>query len=95
MKQPCVYMMSNQLNGTLYIGVTSDLVRRVYEHKSGVIAGFTHKYGLKNLGWYEVHEHMESAIVREKQLKAGSRAKKIELIARMNPKWFDLYDEIV
>ena len=95
MKNPCVYMMSNQWNGTIYIGVTSDLVRRVYEHKNTLTTGFTSKYQLKNLVWYEGHENMESAILREKQLKAGSRAKKIELISQMNPKWLDLYDDIV
>ena len=91
MKEPCVYMMANQRNGTLYVGVTSDLPKRGYQHRSGLVSGFTKTYGCKLLVWYEVHETMESAILREKQIKAGSRAKKLTLIEALNPEWRDLY----
>lgn len=95
MKQPSVYIMTNKPNGTLYTGVTSDLIKRVYEHKHGVVPGFTKKYGCKRLVYYEMHESMDNAISREKQIKSGSRDKKIELIESMNPKWEDLYEDIV
>jgi len=95
MKQPCVYIMASQRNGTLYTGVTSNLVQRVYQHKEGQVEGFTSKYGCKMLVWYEPHETMESAIQREKQIKAGSRAKKLARIEAANPAWRDLYNEIV
>ncbi len=91
MKEPCVYMMANQRNGTLYVGVTSDLPKRGYQHRNGLVSGFTKTYGCKLLVWYEVHETMESAILREKQIKAGSRAKKLTLIEALNPEWRDLY----
>ena len=91
MKEPCVYMMANQRNGTLYVGVTSGLPKRGYQHRSGLVSGFTKTYGCKLLVWYEVHETMESAILREKQIKAGSRAKKLTLIEALNPEWRDLY----
>jgi len=87
--------MTNKRNGTLYTGVTSNLVKRVYEHKSGAVSGFTKTYGCKRLVYYECHKNMDSAINREKQIKSGSRKKKIELIEKMNPKWNDLYEEIV
>ena len=95
MKQSFVYILFNKPNGTLYIGVTSDLVRRVCEHKSKVIKGFTQKYGVDKLGYYEIFESLESAIVREKRLKGGSRASKIKLIMQDNPQWRDLYEDLV
>jgi putative endonuclease len=95
MKQPAVYIMANHRNGTLYAGVTSDLVKRAWQHRQGLVAGFTQRYGCKLLVWYEQHATMESAIAREKQVKAGSRARKISLIEAMNPGWRDLYSEIV
>ena len=87
--------MANKRNGTLYTGVTSNMVKRVYEHKNGVIQGFTKRYGCKRLVYYEIAEDMASAIVREKQIKSGSRKKKLMLIESMNPAWEDLYDEII
>jgi putative endonuclease len=87
--------MTNKRNGTLYTGVTSNLAKRVHEHKNGVLAGFSRKYGCNQLVYYEMHENMDSAISREKQIKAGSRKKKIELIEDMNPNWNDLYEDIL
>lgn len=95
MKQPAVYIITSKRNGTLYTGVTSDLVKRVHEHKNAVVLGFTKSHGCKRLVYYEVHESMESAIIREKQIKAGSRKKKLVLIENMNPEWNDLYAEII
>jgi putative endonuclease len=95
MKQPCVYIMASKKNGTLYVGVTSNLPARVWQHKSDVVEGFSQRYSTHDLVWYEVHDNMPSAIVREKQLKAGSRQRKIDLIVAMNPQWRDLYAEIV
>ena len=95
MKQPCVYMMTNRRDGTLYVGVTSNLVQRVWQHKSGFVEGFTKRYSLHRLAWFEVHETMESAISREKQLKAGNRKRKLRLIEALNPDWRDLYIDIV
>ncbi|HET9637734.1 MAG TPA: GIY-YIG nuclease family protein [Allosphingosinicella sp.] len=92
MKQPVVYIMANQRNGTIYTGVTSDLPKRTWQHKNG-ITGFT--AGCKLLVWYELHGEMLPAIAREKQLKAGSRKKKLALIEAMNPEWKDLYESIV
>jgi putative endonuclease len=89
--QPCVYILSSQRYGTLYIGVTSDLVRRVWEHKEGLAEGFTKRYGVKTLVYYELFEDMLCAIEREKQLKKYGRAKKIVLIQSSNPLWEDLY----
>lgn len=94
MKNPVIYMMTNQRDGVVYIGVTSNLQRRVYEHKQGLLAGFTKKYKCKLLVYYEIHETMESAIVREKQLKAGPRKKKIQLLEALNPDWVDLYESL-
>jgi putative endonuclease len=94
MKQPATYIMANKRNGTLYTGVTSDLVRRVWQHRSGVVRGFTERYGCKMLVWYEVGGDMEGAINREKQIKAGSRSKKLALIESMNPEWRDLWGDI-
>src|SRR5262249_25445989 len=95
MKQPCVYIIANKRNGTLYTGVTSDLPKRTFEHREGLIPGFSGKYGCKILVWYEVHESMVEAITREKQIKAGSRKKKLELIETLNPEWNDLYESII
>jgi len=78
------------MKGTLYTGVTSNLVKRIYEHKNGVVPGFTKSYGCKRLVYFEMHNDMENAIAREKQIKAGSRDKKLTLIENMNPKWDDL-----
>lgn len=91
MKQPCVYMLASQRNGTLYVGVTSNLVQRAWQHKEGLAEGFTKKYGVKTLVWYEQHETMESAIAREKAIKEWQRAWKIALIEKANPDWADLY----
>ena len=95
MKVPCVYILASKQNGTLYVGVTSNLVRRVWEHKNDVVKGFTKLHGVHGLVWYEVHESMEGAISREKDIKRWKRAWKIRLIERKNPDWSDLYDEIV
>ena len=84
MKQPAVYIMASSKNGTLYTGVTSNLIQRVFSHRSGKIQGFTQRYGCKLLVYYEQHDFMESAILREKQIKAGDRASKIRLIEGMN-----------
>ena len=94
MKQPAVYIMANKRNGTLYTGVTSNLVQRVWQHREGVADGFTKRYGCKRLVWFEMADTMDGAISREKQIKAGSRAKKLALIEALNPEWNDLYDGI-
>ena len=94
LKQPCVYIMTNKRNGTLYTGVTSNLPKRAFEHREGLVPGFTAKYGCKILVWYEVHETMIEAITREKQIKAGSRKKKLALIESFNPDWKDLFDAL-
>lgn len=94
-KQSFVYILFNKSDGVLYTGITSDLVKRVFEHKSKVIKGFTQKYNVDKLGYYEVFEDIEQAILREKQIKAGSRKKKIELIESINPEWRDLYEDIL
>ncbi|MFZ4124627.1 MAG: GIY-YIG nuclease family protein [Rickettsiales bacterium] len=91
MKNPCVYMMSSRKDGVIYIGVTSDLVKRVYEHKNRITKGFVSQYNVFNLVYFELHETMESAIMRESQVKAWKRAWKIELIEKENPEWNDLY----
>lgn len=95
MKQPCVYMLASQRKGTLYIGVTSDLIKRVWEHKHNVVEGFTKKYEVHALVWYEIHESMESAISREKALKGWKRQWKIDLIEKENPLWNDLYGGLI
>src|SRR5438046_10673958 len=92
-RNPCVYMMASARNGTLYIGVTSDLAQRVALHKQDIVEGFTKKYRVHRLVYYEMHETMEQAILREKQLKEWRRAWKIRLIESMNPEWADLFDE--
>ena len=94
-KQPVVYILASKRNGTLYIGVTSDLVKRIWEHKNNMVEGFTKRYGVHQLVWYEMHECMESAIQREKRLKEWKRAWKMELIEKTNPDWQDLYYSII
>ncbi len=94
MRTPCVYMLASKPRGTLYVGVTSDLVQRVWQHKSDFVEGFTSRHKVHNLVWYEVHETMESAIVREKTLKKWNREWKIRLIEEGNPAWADLYEGI-
>jgi len=92
MKSPCVYILASKRNGTLYIGVTNDIARRVWEHKADVIDGFTKKYGVHILVYYEVHATMPDAIRREKQMKRWNRAWKIDLIQKTNPQWRDIYE---
>ncbi|EGW20051.1 Excinuclease ABC C subunit domain protein [Methylobacter tundripaludum SV96] len=93
-KQPCVYILASRPNGTLYIGVTSNLIGRVYQHRQNLIAGFTQRYNVHNLVWYEPHEQLESAILREKQLKNWSRVAKKRLIELTNPQWHDLSPDL-
>ena len=90
-----VYMLTSRRNGTLYIGMTDNLARRAWEHQTGAIAGFTKKYGVKTLVWYELHESRESAFQRERQLKKWNRAWKLKLIERANPTWRDLTHELM
>ena len=87
----CVYILASKRNGTLYIGVTSDLEKRVYQHKHGVLEGFTKKYGVHTLVYYECGESVEAALAREKQLKQWNRKWKLNLIEKENPEWRDLY----
>jgi putative endonuclease len=91
--QPCVYIMASRRNGTVYTGVTSDLIRRIHEHREGVVPGFTSKHGVKCLVWFEQHATMEHAIVREKQIKKWLRVWKLELIERDNLGWRDLAED--
>jgi putative endonuclease len=91
MKQFYVYILSNKRNGTLYTGVTSDLLKRVYEHKNDFVDGFCKRYEIHNLVWYEIHETAEVAITREKQIKKWNRKWKMDLIDKSNPFWEDLY----
>jgi putative endonuclease len=95
MKNYYVYIMTNKFNGTLYIGVTNDLIRRAYEHRNSLIDGFTKKYNLKVLVYFEVFDRIEDAILREKRLKKWNRQWKFELIEKSNPNWKDLYEELV
>jgi putative endonuclease len=95
MKQPCVYMLASRRNGTLYLGVTSDLIKRVWRHKQGLADGFTRRYGVYTLVWYEIHPSMRSAIQREKRMKKWRRRWKLALIEEQNPDWNDLYPELV
>ncbi len=95
MKQPAVYMLASQRNGTLYIGVTSDLIQRIWQHKEGLAEGFTKTYGVKTLVWYEQHETMESAIRKEKAMKKWLREWKLKTIEQTNPDWNDLWPEII
>ena len=85
-----VYILASRRNGTLYVGMTDDLVRRVWEHRIGTVPGFTRKYGVKMLVWYEQHETRETAFQRERQIKRWNRAWKLQLIERFNPTWKDL-----
>ena len=94
-KQPAVYILASSRNGILYIGVTSDLAKRVYEHKNGFVGGFTKKYNVKTLVYVEIYPTPEEAIHREKCLKKWKRDWKIELIAGQNPLWKDLYDDLL
>lgn len=94
-KQPAVYILASKRNGTLYIGVTSDLVKRIWEHKNNIVEGFTKRYDVHQLVWYEIHESMESAIEREKLLKEWKRKWKLALIEKINPSWQDLYNTIL
>jgi len=94
-KQPCVYILATKRNGTLYTGVTGNLLKRVWEHKSGAVAGFTRRYSVKQLVWFEIHVTMEQAIIREKQIKEWQRKWKLELIEALNPEWRDLYDDLL
>jgi putative endonuclease len=93
-KQYYVYVITNKPYGTIYIGFTNDLIRRVHEHREGIVEGFSKEYGLERLVWYEVHEDVHAAITREKQLKEWRRDWKINLIQQLNPDWRDLYLEI-
>jgi putative endonuclease len=95
MKKPCVYILASERFGTLYIGVTSDLIKRIWAHKSDTVEGFTKKYRAHTLVWFEQHEAMDSAISREKALKAWNRDWKLNLIESMNPDWRDLYPELI
>jgi putative endonuclease len=94
-KQPAVYILASRRHGTLYVGVTSNLVKRVWEHKNNMAEGFTGRYGIHQLVWYELHETMESAILREKRVKGWHRTWKVELIEKSNPEWRDLYQALL
>jgi putative endonuclease len=94
-KQPAVYILASKRNGTLYTGVTSNLVKRIWEHKNDFVEGFGKRYAVHQPVWYEMHETMESAIQREKRVKGWKRAWKLELIERFNPDWHDLYHKIL
>ena len=93
-KLPYIYIMASGRNGTIYVGVTSDLPGRAWQHREGVVEGFTRRYGCKLLVWFEGHDTMESAITREKQIKAGNRKAKLALIEAENPAWRDLFEDI-
>ena len=94
MENSFVYILASKKSGTLYIGVTNNLARRVYEHKEGKIEGFTKRYNVKNLVYYEMHSEIKNAIQREKQMKKWYRKWKIELIEKTNPEWKDLFEEL-
>ena len=94
MKQPCVYILASKRNGTLYTGVTSNLLQRVWQHKNDFVDGFTKRYGVHTLVWYESHETMEGAIMREKVIKEWNRAWKLKEIEEVNPSWRDLYGDL-
>jgi putative endonuclease len=89
-----VYMLASKRNGTVYLGMTDDLVKRVWQHRNSVVRGFTQRHGVKTLVWYEQHESRESAFVRERQMKKWNRAWKLEVIEKMNPGWPDLWNEV-
>ena len=90
-----VYILASGRNGTLYTGMTSNLIKRVWEHREGVVDGFTNEYGVKTLVWYELTENPDAAITREKQIKAWKRGWKLKLIEEKNPEWRDLYQDII
>lgn len=92
--QPAVYIMTNQRNGTLYIGVTSNLIQRIYQHKHGMVDGFTKEHDLHILVWYQLHDTMENAIITEKRMKKWKREWKLNVIEQMNPYWRDLWEDI-
>jgi putative endonuclease len=94
-RQPAVYILASKRNGTLYVGVTSDLQQRAWTHKNDLVEGFTKKYGVHSLVYYELHQEMIAAIAREKQIKKWNRAWKLELIEEQNPDWSDLWDNII
>lgn len=91
---PTVYLLASRRNGTLYVGVTSDLAGRIHRHRHGLLPGFTRRYGVKLLVWFEGHATMESAIVREKRIKKWNRAWKLALIEQANPRWHDLAEDL-
>jgi putative endonuclease len=90
-----VYILASRRNGTLYTGMTDNLARRIWEHRTDAVPGFTSKYGVKMLVWYELHESRESAFTRERQLKKWNRSWKLKLIEQLNPQWRDLFDEVM
>jgi putative endonuclease len=94
-KEPCVYILASRERGTLYVGVTSNLVKRVHEHKTHAVPGFTFQYGVTRLVWLEPHDTMQSAICREKQIKEWHRSWKLQLIELSNPRWVDLYTDVL
>ena len=94
-KNPCVYLLASRRNGTLYVGVTSNLVKRIWEHKNNLVEGFTKRYSVHILVWYELHPTMESAISREKTIKEWKRRWKLDLIEQENPEWNDLYKNLI
>ena len=94
-RQPCVYMLASKRNGTLYTGVTSNLLKRVWEHKNNLVESFTSKYGVHTLVWYELHDTMDSAIQREKAIKNWKPVWKLKVIERMNSRWHDLYSDLL
>jgi predicted GIY-YIG superfamily endonuclease len=93
-REPCVYILANRRRGALYTGVTSNLAQRMFQHREHLTPGFASRYGCNRLVFYESYERMDEAISREKQIKGGSRGKKIELIESMNPEWRDLYESL-
>ena len=92
--QPCVYLLASKRNGTLYIGVTSNLLARIHQHRTGAVRGFTREYAVKQLVWFERHATMDSAITREKRVKKWNRAWKLQLIEAENPDWRDLAEDL-
>ncbi len=94
-RHPCVYILASKERGTLYVGVTSDLVKRVWEHKNDVVEGFTRRYRVHDLVWFEQHETMETAILRERSIKEWKRAWKLRLVEDFNPAWHDLYPDLI
>ena len=93
-REPCVYILANRRRGTLYTGVTSNLAERVFRHRQGLTPGFTSRYGCNRLVFYEKYERMDEAIAREKQIKGGSRGRKISLVEAINSEWKDLYETL-